>query len=165
MESLFIVRRGRIKLERATLEGNSVILQMALAGDLLAEASLFVDHYHCSAIADSKVVALSSFSRHALLHACHQSATTAMQLAELFAHRIRKLRTLLEIRNIRAANARILAYLRSEANRNQQVALTMTYRDMAYLLGLAHETLYRTMKSLEAEGNIRKERNTIIILR
>jgi len=149
VEHVYVIRRGRLKLMRTTMDGNSVVLQMALAGDMLAEASLFFDTYHCTAIADTAAVEIACFSTRELLAACRESATVAMQLAALFAHRIRKLRAILEIRNIRSASQRIYAYLQFEAGAERKVQLNMTYKDMAYQLGLEHETLYRAMKQLE----------------
>jgi len=98
---VYVIRSGRIKLVRSTVDGNAAILQVAMAGDLLAKASLFFDAYHCSAMVDSKSVEISCFPRAELLAACQQSSAAAMQLAELFAYRIRKLRAIMEIRNIR----------------------------------------------------------------
>ena len=161
--SIYIIRRGRLKLVRTTIDGNSVILQMAMAGDLLAEASLFVDAYHCTAIVDSKAVELSCYSRHELITICRQTATVAIQLAELFAHRILKLRAMLEIRNIRSAKQRIYAYFQMEAGAGHHVLLRMTYKDMAYQLGLAHETFYRAMRGLEAEKRIARKEGAIYL--
>jgi len=158
---VYVIHRGRIKLVRSTVDGNAVVLQVAMAGDLLAEASLFFDTYHCSALVDSKRVELSCFSRIQLLAACQQSSSAAMQLAELFAHRIRKLRAIMEIRNIRSAKQRIYAFLQLEANADRDVLLQMTYKDMAYQLGLAHETFYRAMKQLEVEKRIEKKSHCI----
>jgi len=164
VDFVYVIRRGRLKLMRTTIDGNSVILQMAVAGDLLAEASLFVDHYHCTAMVDSKTVELSCFSRCEMLTVCQQSTALAMQLAELFAQRIRKLRAILEIRNIRSAKQRIYAYFQLEAGAGHEILLRMTYKDMAYQLGLAHETFYRALKDLEDEGKLSKAVNSIQLL-
>jgi len=157
VEMLYVIRQGRVKLVRSTLDGNVAILQMAMSGDVLAEASLFSDVYHCTSKVESKTAELSCFSRTALLTACQQSITATMQLTELFAHRIRKLRAIMEIRNIRSAKQRIYAYFQLEAGAGDEVAVSMTYKDMAYQIGLAHETFYRAMKQLERENIIVKK--------
>jgi len=159
--SVYVVRRGRIKLIRNTEDGNPVVLQLAMAGDVIAEASLFSDVYHCSAVADSPTAELSCFDRHELLAALQISPAAAMDIMELFAHRIRKLRALLEIRNIRSARQRIHAWLRLEANGGHEIVLQMTYKDVAYLLGLAHETFYRALKQLEEDGRLIREKGIV----
>jgi len=161
VKSVYVVKCGRIKLVRNTEDGNPVVLQLAVAGDIIAEASLFSDTYHCAAIVDSPSAELSCFDRHEMLTALRKSPAAAMEILELFAHRIRKLRALLEIRNIRAAGQRIEAWLRLEANVNREIKMSMTYKDMAYKLGLAHETLYRTLSQLEQDGRIIRRKNRI----
>jgi len=161
--SVYVVRRGKIKLIRNTEDGNPVVLQLAMAGDVIAEASLFSDTYHCSAVADSPIAELTCYNRNRLLAALKISPATAMDIMELFAHQIRKLRALLEIRNIRSAKLRIHAWLRFEANGDHEIVLQITYKDVAYQLGLAHETFYRTLKQLEQEGRIIRKKDLIYL--
>jgi len=161
VENIYVVRRGRIKLIRSTIDGNPVVLQLAMAGDIIAEASLFSDAYHCAAVVDSPFAELSCFDRHELLATLKTSPTAAMNIMKLFSNRIRKLRTLLEIRNIRSARQRIYAWLRMESNGEGEVPLRLTFKDMAYQLGLAHETFYREMKILEEEKKIIRTKHSI----
>ena len=163
IENVYVVKRGRIKLIRSTIDGNPVVLQLAMAGEIIAEASLFSDTYHCSAVVDSPSAELSCFDRHGLLAAFRESPATAMDIMELFAYRIRKLRALLEIRNIRSAKQRIYNYLQLESDADHRVLLGMSYKDMAYQLGLAHETLYRELKHLEEEGRIERKERFILL--
>ncbi len=163
VENVDVVRQGRIKLIRSTIDGNPVILQLAMAGDIIAEASLFSDTYHCSAIVDSPSAELSCFGRHEVLSAFNESPTVAMEVMELFARRIRKLRAILEIRNIRSAKQRMYAYFQLESNGGNEVPPEMSYKDMAYQLGLAHETFYRELKRLEEEGKIIRKEHVILL--
>jgi len=163
VENIYVVRRGRIKLIRNTVDGNPVVLQLAMAGDIIAEASLFSDEYHCSAVVESQSAELSCFDRHGLLTAFKESPAAAVDIMELFADRIRKLRAILEIRNIRSAKERIYAWFQLESNGTQEVVLQMYYNDVAYQLGLAHETFYRAMKQLENEKKLKKKRHSILI--
>ena len=50
--AIFAVERGRLRLIRHTVDERKVVLHTARAGELLAEAALFSDSYHCDAIAD-----------------------------------------------------------------------------------------------------------------
>jgi len=163
VENIYVVRRGRIKLIRNTVDGNPVVLQLATAGEIIAEASLFSDTYHCSAIVDSRTAELSCFDRHTLAKAIKGSPAAAIMVAELFAHGIRKLRALLEIRNIRSAKQRIHAYFQLESGADKQIQLQLSYKDIAYQLGLAHETFYRELKQLEKEGILARKEHVILL--
>ncbi len=153
VESIYVLRRGRIKLVRNTEDGNTAVLQVACAGDLLAEASMFSRTYHCMAAVDTRTAELACFDRGALLAALSESPAAALEVMELFALRIRRLRALLEIRNIRSAKGRILAFLQQESS-GGEVPLESSLKDMARQLGLAHETFYRELKKLEDEREI-----------
>jgi len=83
VENIYVVRRGRIKLIRNTVDGNPVVLQLAMAGDIIAEASLFSDEYHCSAVVESQSAELSCFDRHGLLTAFKESPAAAVDIMGL----------------------------------------------------------------------------------
>ena len=164
VENMYFLQSGGIRLLRHTPEGDKVILHTASAGELIAEASLFSDHYHCSAITDypSRVYSLP---RRQLLHTLSTRAKLSLQVLKTLSQQIRDLRGLLEIRNIRSAEQRILAYLRSRADPGGRVALTLSLRDTAYKLGLAHETLYRALRKLENHGLIERPQARTVILK
>ncbi|WP_309662077.1 Crp/Fnr family transcriptional regulator [Sphingomonas sp.] len=48
---LYAVRSGCIHLQRLSADGAAAVMQRANAGALLAESSIFSDHYHCDAVA------------------------------------------------------------------------------------------------------------------
>jgi len=164
VEYIYLVRRGKIRLSRCTVDGNAVILQLATAGEMIAEASLFSDQYHCQATVEDSVAELCCFDRNKLLDALASSSDSAMQLLAIFAKQIRRQRVMLEIRNIRSAKQRIYSFFELEADAQRVVVMRQTYKDMAYQLGLAHETFYRSLKQLECEGKLTKEVKFIQLL-
>ncbi len=164
VEYMYVVRQGVVKLVRHSIDGNDIILQLAVSKDMIAEASLFSDRYHCSAIVQSQSAELSCFDRKSLLIALKREPDTMMELVELFARRIRHLRALLEIKNIRSAKQRMYCYFQLEADGGHEVHLQLSYKDMAYQLGLAHETFYRNLKCLENEGKLIRKASSIQLL-
>lgn len=50
---IFSVQEGRLRLERHLSTGFALTVSVVRAPAILAEASLFVDHYHCRAIAET----------------------------------------------------------------------------------------------------------------
>jgi CRP-like cAMP-binding protein len=46
---LFVVRQGGVRMLRRHPKGAALVLQRVAPGELLAEASLFAQHYHCDA--------------------------------------------------------------------------------------------------------------------
>jgi len=153
----YFVKTGKIKLTRNTIEGNQALIYVALPGETLAEASLFFDEYHCSAIAESECLVMA-YRKSALLAYLEQHPAAMKDFLKLFARQVRDLRSINEIKNIRAAKERILAFIRHAMNEHQELHLEMSLKDVAYQIGLAHETFYRELKKLEqAKQLIRKD--------
>ena len=146
--SFYYVASGKIKLTRETIEGGQALMYVAFPGQTLAEASLFFDHYHCSAVADSDSEVLA-YRKSTLLAYFERHPAAMKDFLKLFAGQVRDLRSINEIKNIRAAKERILAFIRHGMNERQELHLEMSLKDVAYQIGLAHETFYRELKKLE----------------
>jgi CRP-like cAMP-binding protein len=151
------VKSGKVKLTRDTIEGSQVLIYVAMPGESIAEASLFFDEYHCSAVADSESVVVA-YRKSTLLAYLEQNPAAMKDMLKVFAGQVRALRAINEIKNIRSAKERILAFIRHTMNEHQEVHLEMSLKDIAYQIGLAHETFYRELKKLEQDNIlIRKE--------
>jgi len=136
---------------------------VALAGETLAEASLFFDTYHCSAVADSESE-LVAYRKSTLMAHLEQNPAAMKDFLKLFAGQVRDLRAINEIKNIRAAKERMLAFFRHGMNAHQELHLDMSLKDVAYQIGLAHETFYRELKKLEQEKRLIRKDDYIKLL-
>lgn len=163
-DALFLVEAGRVRLTRSLEDGSSVTLHVADAGESFAEASLSARHYHCDAVAetDSLVVVVPKAD---LLTALAAEPGESLALAAALATQVRDLRTGLELRNIRSAPARVLAWLRLHASGNPPaVSLRRSWSLIAEELGLTREAVYRALAALERQGCIRRDDGTIGLL-
>jgi len=158
---MYVVKQGEVKMIRHTRNGDLAILQLAKTGDLLAEASLFSEKYHCMAVVESERVELLLFERIALLHALKMDSKSMLELLSLFSQQIRQQRTMLELHRIRSARQRIYTYFQLHVDKNHQITMSCSYKDLAYQLGLTHEALYRSLKILENEGKIQRIKNIV----
>lgn len=163
VQNIYFISSGRLKLQRETIEGFSVVQHIAFNGEVIAEASIFSNEYHCSAIADSNTE-VRYLNKIDLLNYLEAHHTAMKQLLMLYAKQIKSLRVINEIKNIRSAKERILAYLNHEMNANKEVKLSMTLKDTAYRIGLSHESFYRTLKTLESAKLITRHKRLIIVL-
>jgi len=151
------VTSGKVKLTRNTIEGGQTLIYVAMAGETLAEASLFFEKYHCSAVADSEAE-IVAYRKASLLAHLEQHPAAMKDFLKLFARQVRDLRAINEIKNIHSAKERILAFIRHAMDEHHELHLEMSLKDVAYQIGLAHETFYRELKKLEqARRLIRKD--------
>lgn len=162
--AIFALERGRIRLVRHTADGHRVTLHTARTGELFAEAALFSDVYHCDAIADvpSRVRILPKAK---LISAFERDPELSRRFMSILARQVMALRTRLEQRNIRSARERILLHLALSAEDGRVVRLDGTLVDLAAEIGLTHEALYRNLAALERDGVIRRDRESIVLLK
>ena len=156
---------GTVRLIRVDRSGREAVLQMACAGDTLAEASLFSPTYHCDAVATTEAT-VRQYKKAALLAELQSDPKIARSFAAMLAHQVMSLRTRLERRNIHSARERIRHFLTVNANADgRTVVLSGTLKQLASDLGLTHEALYRTLARMEAEREITRTGTMIKINR
>jgi CRP-like cAMP-binding protein len=162
--AMHLVESGRVRLVRHLGDGSAVVLHVARKGDSFAEAALFADAYHCDAVAEtgSRIVSLP---KTLLLESLAMRPDAALDLARLLASQVRELRTRLELRNVRSAPGRVLAWLRLQASGNPpQVRPDRPWAGIASEIGLTQEAVYRALASLERCGRIRRNRGEVVLL-
>ena len=163
VDNMYYVKSGRVKLHRDAIDGSSVILHVAFPGDLLAEASLFSAKYRCTSFADEKTE-LSCVKKIELLTVLEKKPKLVMKLLASYSHQINHLRAINELKNIRSARERVLAFLKNSADVNGEVNLAISLKDTAYFIGLTHESFYRALKVLVESRQISRKKGMIIVL-
>ena len=113
VENAFLVRKGRISLRRALKDGGLLTLHTANAGELVAEASLFADFYHCDAITDvaTDVAVLPRKTLMKHLSRVSSADHLSVRAFERTAKELQTLRTRIEIMRLRKVADRLDAYL------------------------------------------------------
>jgi len=145
---LFFLLEGSIHLQRVTEGGHPVLVLKAAPGDTFAEASLFHDCYHCSAVAmkPSKVI---ECSKRIVLARYHEDSNFALAMSKRFAHQIQAARARLELFSIRSADERVLRAVADGM-------LKDNVKSLAHEIGLSPEAVYRSLASLAKSGHIQK---------
>jgi CRP-like cAMP-binding protein len=159
--AIFVVEQGRIRLTRTLEDGTFVTMHIAEAGESFAEAALSARRYHCDAIAELPSIVLR-LSKRDLLAALTADPAESLALAGALAGQVRDLRSALELRNIRSASARLMAWLRLHASGKPPIViLRRSWTLIADELGLTREAVYRALTSLEREGRIERSANAV----
>lgn len=162
-QAIFRVECGRLRLVRHLADGSAVTLHVARAGDGLAEAALFASQYHCDAVAevDSSVAVIAKAP---LLAALRSDAEASLAFAADLSRQVRGLRWQLELRNIKSARERLLAWLHLQADPAGVVMPDRPWTVLAPELGLSHEAIYRALARLQAEGRLRRRNGRIELI-
>lgn len=160
---LYLINDGRIRMLRLTLDGKESVMYEGSSGDTFAEASLFAEHYHCDAIAVQKST-IDVFKKSTLQDNLKNNPQLSTTYMSLFARQVQQLRTHLELRNIKSAHERIYQYFVLNTDSTGKVVLTSSLKDLAHQLGLAHETFYRALNTLEKDKLISREDDGNILI-
>jgi CRP/FNR family transcriptional regulator, dissimilatory nitrate respiration regulator len=164
VSAIYVVESGRIRLARVLADGTAVVLQVAEAGQSFAEAALSAARYHCDATAelDSAVLRLP---KQDLLAALAADPAESLALTLALASQVRDLRARLELRDIRAAKERVLAWLHLRASgKPPKVTVSRSWTLIAGELGLSREAVYRALGALEREGRIARSAGQVRLL-
>lgn len=161
----YAVSSGAMRLYRVSPAGKEVTLAIADACSTFAEASVFSDIYHCysQALRDTT---LSFFAKDEFLKILQSDALFACAWIQFLSLQVLSLRRRIEDLSVKPPIARIAGYilLLSELQDNEPVMLPAHRKSIATLLGMTHETFYRTAKELEVAGLVRFDGQQIKIV-
>lgn len=161
--AIYFVESGRLRLDRRTFDGRSLVLGTTPAGEFFVEAALFADIFHCDALA-TEPSQVRVYPKAALLNALRTDPSNAMSFLALMAHQVIELRQRIEVMKVRSAKERVMLYLDLHAGSDgRTVKLQGPVQDIAGELGLTREALYRTLAGLERAGAIERDGATILL--
>jgi CRP-like cAMP-binding protein len=58
VQAIYFIEEGRMRLDRRTFDGRSLVFGTSSAGEFFVEAALFADIFHCDAVATEPVRSL-----------------------------------------------------------------------------------------------------------
>ena len=161
--AIYFVEAGRLRLERQTFDGRSLVVGTTSSGKFFVEAALFADIFHCDAVA-TEPSQVRIYPKAAVLNALRADPANAMSFLSLVAHQVIELRHRIEIMKVRSAKERVMLYLDLNAGPDgRTVDLPSQLQDIASELGLTREVLYRTLASLEQAGAIERAGARILL--
>lgn len=140
MRLIYLVTSGRIDLVRHTGQGATLILKQAKPENVLAEASVYSEEYHCDAVAKvpSQLKAVSAADFHENLH---NSRGLTIAWAAHLAAELQRTRMESEIRSLNTVAEKLDAWLAT----NEGLPPRGKVQDLASILGVSREALYREL--------------------
>lgn len=163
VSAIYFIEAGRLRLDRRTFDGRTLILGTTPANEFFVEAALFAEIFHCDAVA-TEPSRVRIYPKAAVLNALRTDPASAMSFLKLVAHEVIELRQQLELMKIRSAKDRVMLYLDFNAGPDgRMVNLRGELQYIASELGLTREALYRTLAGLERRGAIERAGDRIVI--
>lgn len=168
--TLYIVQTGSFKSVKTAEDGYEHVLAFAWRRDVIGYDGLYREHYAFGALAleDSRVIALPMATLAALRQ---QSPALDAALQALIARQLAHAGEIAEVMSAVAADARLARFLvqlsarMAECGQSpRRLLLRMNRRDIANHLGLAHETISRSLRLLSDAGWLRVDNRELEIL-
>jgi CRP-like cAMP-binding protein len=114
---LYLVDSGRIHLKRNNVSGDVVTLRVVETGELFAEGALFAARYNCDASA-IQISVVRKIDKAKLIQRIQNEPTLALGFLTHVTRQLHRARALIELRNIRSAETRIMEHLRLSLSPN-----------------------------------------------
>ncbi len=161
----YAVLDGAVRLYSVSSRGKEITQRIVGARCTFAEASVFSDIYNCyaEALKDSTVCLIRKDAFLQLIQRNSQFATTWIRILSFeMVHLCKRIEEL----SLKSPGERIASYLLllSELQNTLTVKLPVHRKSIATLLGMTHETFYRTTKDLENERLVRFDKERVEIL-
>lgn len=151
---LYLISEGQVRLSRMLAMGSEIALARVTDGQILAEASVFSPNYHCDAIAERQTKA-SQYAMSDVRALLRDKPEASLAYGAHLAGEVMDLRAMSEIRAIRRADDRLLAWLQLHA-RDGTFDGQGAWPSIARQIGLSGESIYRALAALERTGRIKR---------
>lgn len=162
-DRVFLIGRGRVRMVRHLASGDAVAVHTGRAGELFAEGALFASAYQCDGLA-TEAAEVRVCAKADVLAAFATTPSLALEMLERVTRQLHAARTLIELRDVRSAEERVLRHLQLRADPTGTVALEGRLLDIAAELGLTHEVYYRALAALARQGAIQRGPRRVQIL-
>ena len=147
--SICLVDHGCIALERHLQTGTVTCLQRAVAGQFLAEASIYANHYHCDARA-LEPTRYRSLPTRMFKESLHADTQLADQWARHLSLTVQKTRFLSELRSIRTISDRLDMWVAEFG----PIPGKGQWKSLAAELAVSPEALYRELSKRKAKRKL-----------
>jgi len=141
LRSVFLLLAGQVALSRHLRDGKELVLHRAQGPCILAEASLYAEHYHCDAVVlttcEVRKVTKSSF-----LSRLKEDADMAAGWSAHLAHRLQSARQFSEIMRMKKVSERLDAWLDLHGGKLPPKG---QWKGVAAQIGVSAEALYREL--------------------
>jgi CRP-like cAMP-binding protein len=172
-DTLYIIKSGRIKIAKVTIDGREKTLCVLQTGDFFGEMAIFDDlPRSATAEAIDNDVKLLALSKADFERAINETPSIALRIMRDLTRRIRQVNQQVEDLAFKDVHGRVASTLyllmKTEGvrqNGKSSVLLRMTHQDLANMVGSSRETVTRALNRLQDDGVISISHQQIAILK
>ena len=159
-ESIFKVIKGEVHLYRHSQNGKRVLLYRAYDNQFFAEASINSDYYHCTAVS-LKASEIQIVDARKMALELGENSEFALAWAANLSSELRRQRANVERLHLKSAEERLRHFIMTEGSPLGELHQKGTVSELAEILGLSREALYRIISKMEKQGVLLRNDNLI----
>lgn len=166
----YLIREGSVKIFKMNQEGREQVLGVFQDGDSFAEAAVFQGFDYPASAQCLKDSQLLFVSREALLREIQRNPELAFRLLAGLSMKLRSMVSLVEDLTLRDARGRLSRYITTLLphplpDEPLEFSFPFSQTVLARMLGIASETLSRTLKGLCEENVLEHQSNRWLVIR
>ncbi|MGB7875842.1 MAG: Crp/Fnr family transcriptional regulator [Anaerolineales bacterium] len=168
-ENIFVLESGWVKVTRMTSEGREQALAFMQPGEVFGEVAAFTGETYPATVTALEPVVVWVISTQFFVEMIQKHPGLALTVIQQLGKRTMYFIGLVEDLALRSVEARLAhTLLRHAEMRDGQLIVPRrpwtTFDEMAVRLGTVRDVLSRALKTLEAEGLLRVEKQAIVLL-
>ena len=168
-ESIYILESGWVKATRMTREGREQAMMFLRPAEVFGDIAVFTGTTYPGTVMALEDVDVWVIPAKTILDLIPRHPELAMAVIRHLGERVLQYISLVEDLSLRSVEARLAKTLLSHAELQDGQLIVprrewTTFDEMAVRLGTVRDVLSRTLKTLEAEGLLKVEKQSIIVL-
>lgn len=164
-QSLFVVRRGRVRVFRRAESGRELTITILGQGTVFGEMSLLGQHLGDNAVEAIEDAELCIIDTDCLRRLLLDDSRIALRVVTLLGKRVARLEERLADASFRPLVSRVSAALvaAGERRRDGRVIVRLTHLQLADLMGVTRESVSRVLGDLSARGLVTLGRGRVVV--
>ena len=158
-EKILVMRYGKVKINRYSMEGKEYVLDILTEGDIYGEQNIFsgktID-VNAIALGESGVCLISQTDIHGLML---RNPEIGVKILNVVGQKLSTANELVQLLSVNDAKARIAGFLLFRSNRIKGKTVELTRDDISAHINIRRETISRKLGELRQEGAVELEGN------
>lgn len=160
----YIVASGKVKIYKLSQNGDEHILHIHIAGDIIAEASIFdlkVYPAFCMALEETQLISIPNDKFYSFLE---KNPKLALKLLATYSKRLREFVAKIADLSFRNVKSRLARFILDECGNMNGCKIKLSKKELSSYLGTIPETLSRSLDYLKKNKLIEEKGEYIYII-
>ncbi len=162
---IYFMKEGRVRVFKTSAEGKEQVLRIMGPGDSFNDVPAFDEGPNPASAQAMEPSVVCLLRTQDMIELMQRYPALALGVIRVFASRLRHLTTLVEdlsFRHVTSRLAKVLLMQVEEAGKGR--SLHLTQQDLASMVGTAREVVVRSLRSMESQGILKRERHRLVVL-